>query len=107
LKNFDAKKSKSRFSTNQLDGVDMQLVNAYIDLRFDYSNPNPVDVNGQLVNSLQEIAHLIGNLKTIGFNSISIAVQVPIDLRTGQVNLGSFNTNDNRALPQDLWKIVE
>ena len=84
----------------------MQLVNAYIDLRFD-SYPIPVDVNGYLVNSVQEIAPLLDKLKVLGFNSISMAVQVPLDMRTGQIYLGSFSNHDNKALPQDLWKIVD
>lgn len=85
----------------------MSLVNAYIDLRYDYEGPNNLDVNGVLVSSLQQIAPLLTTLKSQGFNSISMAVQVPIDMRTGQIYLGSFATHDNKALPQDLWKIVD
>ena len=83
-----------------------QLINAYIDLRFDYAD-DPVDKNGHIIGSFEQITLLINQLKEIGFNSVSLAVQVPLDLQTGEIRLGSFATKDNKNLPIDLWEIID
>lgn len=79
---------------------------AYIDFRFDY--PGGVkDTNGNRINSLEQYIPELNHLKEIGFNTISLGLQAPIDLRNGLINLGTRGTASDKNPPIDTWKIVD
>lgn len=79
---------------------------ALVDLRFDYPNGTP-DIKGNVINSLKQCKPVLDELKSLGFNTIVIALDAPINLTTGQIDLGNPKDGTNRALPKDLWKIVD
>jgi len=85
----------------------MGLNSASIDLRFD--QPNDFTPDGLLVNSFANVKKTIDRVKSVGFNSINIDTNVPINVDSGDLQLTtpSGNYNTNKQLPQDIWKIVD
>jgi hypothetical protein len=79
--------------------------NVLIDLRFDLPG-NPTDLNGNGINSSAQINPLLVHLKSLGFNTVTFDVDVPINMTNGQIDLGSMANGTNKALPADLWKEV-
>lgn len=77
--------SSSPSSAPSLTGV--KIKNAYIDARFEMPGNAASNVNPQL-----------DIFKALGYNAVTFGVEVPIDVRTGQVN-----TSNGMGLPTDLW----
>lgn len=86
--------------------MSVDIKTALLDLRFDYPNNTP-DIKGNTINSLKQCKPAINEIKSLGFNTVVIALDVPINLTTGQIDLGNAKDSTNRALPKDLWKIVD
>lgn len=83
-----------------------QIKNAYIDYRFDYSG-DPLDIYGHIINSAEQLNPLLAHLKSIGYNTVTLNLDVPIDMRTGLINLGSLSDGTDKDLPRDIWKSVD
>jgi len=85
----------------------MGLNSANIDLRFD--QPNDFTSDGLLVNSFANVKKTVDRAKSVGFNSINIDTNVPINVESGDLQLTtpSGNYNTDKQLPQDIWKIVD
>ena len=81
--------SSSNSSAPTLTGA--KIKNAYIDSRFEMPGNSASNVNPEL-----------DVLKAIGYNAVTFGVEVPIDVRTGQVN-----TSNSMGLPADLWVEVD
>ena len=82
----------------------LTIKNAEIDYRFD--SFNNIDIFGQPVNSEQEINSLLYHLKSIDYNTVTLNLDVPIDMRNGLIDLGNLNDNSNKDIPKDIWKSV-
>lgn len=85
-----------------------QARHATLDWRFD--QPNDFNLFGQNVLSLAATKPIIDQIKSNGFNGISLALNVPIDPESGKLTLydnqpGAANPNKN--LPKDTWAVVQ
>jgi len=80
---------------------------AHIDLRFD--QPNDFTVDRLLVNSFENVKKTVDRIYALGFDSVDITTNVPINVVTGELQLttpaGTYNTD--KSLPKDIWKIVD
>ena len=78
--------------------------NVLIDYRF--SSPGEYDLNGYAINSIAEMAPQLNHIKSVGFNTITLALEIPIDLSTGRVNFGKPGGSD-LSMIADTWKVVD
>lgn len=69
----------------------MAIKNAYIDSRYTAAGANPGVVNPEL-----------SQLKSIGYNTVTFGVEVPVNAQTGQID-----TSQGRGLPSGLWQEVQ
>ena len=77
------------------------IKNVVIDLRTDPID-TILDVRGVGVNSSSQINSLLDHLKSVGYNSATFIVDVPIDMSTGKIDLTPGHGNN---LPStSLWK---
>lgn len=85
--------------------MDSRIKSAYIDYRWDYIGE--LDAAGYQINSADNINPLLAHLKSIGYNTVALNLDVPIDMRTGLINLGSISDGTNKDIPKDIWKSVD
>jgi hypothetical protein len=80
---------------------------APVDMRFD--QPNDFNSLGQLVAGYDNVSTVINKINCVGYDTIVFMTNIPIDTATG--NLVLYNPDPthfirNKAVPQDLWRLV-
>ena len=70
---------------------------AILDLRYD--DPG-VNAQGQLVNSVDAVKLFVDRIKCVGFSTVILQTNTPIDPVTGMLQL-------SKPLPSDFWRIVD
>lgn len=70
---------------------------AIVDLRFDQTD---VTAQGHLVNSVDAVKIFVDRIKCVGFSTVILQTNTPIDPVTGMLEL-------SKPLPLDFWKIVD
>jgi len=80
---------------------------AEVDMRFDQlSDFTP---NGLLVNSYENVAPMIDKIKCLGFDTVQLTTNIPIDIETGALMLidpDPSHPNRDKNIPKDLWKLA-
>ena len=72
---------------------------AIVDLRFDHPSSD-VNAQGQMVNSVDAVKTFVDRIKCVGFSTVILQTNTPIDPITGMLQL-------SKPLPSDFWRIVD
>ena len=80
---------------------------AEVDMRFDQlSDFTPT---GVLVNSFENVVPMIDKIKCLGFDTVQLTTNIPIDIETGSLMLidpDPSHSNRDKNIPKDLWKLA-
>ena len=86
--------------------------NAVVDWRFDGN----WYVNGKYVQDVEYISGVFDHLKTIGYTGVTLATNVPVDIKTGKISTLAHVVNggelpyesiEEHPLPRKTWDIVD
>ena len=79
---------------------------AIVDLRFDQSDQTQ---QGYAVTSFQAVSPMIDHIKSVGFDTVTMQTNIPIDPNTGQLvfyDPDVTHSNRDKRLPKDFWPLV-
>lgn len=80
---------------------------AEVDMRFDQIND--FTESGLLVNSYEAVVPFIDRAKCVGFNTVLMKTNIPIDKETGLLTLYDpfvLDSNRDKNVPVDMWKVI-
>jgi hypothetical protein len=80
---------------------------AEVDMRFD--QPSDFTPNGLLVNSYENVVPMIDKIKCLGFDTVQLTTNIPIDIETGSLMLidpDPTHSNRDKNIPKDFWKLA-
>jgi hypothetical protein len=80
---------------------------AEVDMRFD--QPTDYTSQGLLVASYENVVPIIDKIKCLGFDTVQLTTNIPIDIQTGALMLmdpDTKNFNRNKNLPKDFWRLA-
>jgi len=80
---------------------------AEVDMRFD--QPSDFTPTGLLVNSYENVTPMIDKIKCLGFDTVQLTTNIPIDIETGSLMLidpDPSHSNRDKNIPKDFWKLA-
>jgi hypothetical protein len=84
--------------------ANQKMVSAWIDYRFD--EPLEINANGIVMTSYDGMTPMIDHIKKVGYNTIVLQTQVPVNPQTGLIDPYE-NPNQPRLIPADIWRVVD
>jgi hypothetical protein len=81
---------------------------AIMDMRFE--QPNDFTADGKLVASYDAVNRVIDKIDCVGFNTIVFQTNIPIDVKTGNLELYDSSPvayNRDKNIPKDFWRLVK
>jgi hypothetical protein len=81
---------------------------AIMDMRFE--QPNDFTADGKLVASFDAVNQVIDKIDCVGFNTIVFQTNIPIDVKTGNLELYDSSPvayNRDKNIPKDFWRLVK
>lgn len=85
-----------------------KIASITIDLRFEH--PTDRTREGHLVNSVEAVTPWLLRAKQMGFNTVVLQTNTPIDIETGRIDLFAESdpgANKDKNVPRDFWKIAQ
>jgi len=81
---------------------------AIMDMRFE--QPNDFTADGKPVAGYEAVTRVIDKIDCVGFNTIVFQTNIPIDVKTGNLELYDSSPvayNRDKNLPKDFWRLVK
>jgi hypothetical protein len=80
---------------------------AIMDMRFEQVD---YTADGKLVDGYDAVSRVIDKIDCVGFNTIVFQTNIPIDVKTGNLELYDSSPvayNRDKNLPKDFWRLVK
>jgi hypothetical protein len=85
---------------------------AIINIDFPFDQPNDFRADGKVATSFATLKEQIDKAKSLGFDAVSFDTNVPIDVRTGKLQLFisadiPYTVNRDKSFSEEIWKGIQ